>query len=186
MSKQPVKKEVKPKKKELGLYSKSLLNRKISISFNFLGKNIKENLENILRKELGGKCIKEGLIKNNSINIVSYSSGLLKENLIFFDVVFECFICNPVEGMNIKCKAKNITQAGIRAESFDDPSPIIVYVSRDHHYNNNYFNTVKEEDDINIRVIGQRYELNDQQISIIGELIEPKEKMKKKTKLKIK
>jgi len=186
MNKQNTKKDGKFKKKEVGLYSKSLLNRKISISYQFLGKNIKENLENIVKKELSGKCIKEGLIKDNTINIISYSSGILKENLIYFDVVFECFICNPVEGMIVKCKSKNITQAGIRAESMDDPSPIIVYISRDHHYNNTYFNNIKEDDEISIRVIGQRYELNDKQISIIGELVESKDKTKKKTKLKIK
>ena len=190
MSKQPVKKDVKSKKKELGLYSKALLNRKISISFNFLGKNIKENLEKIVKKESEGKCIKEGYIKKDSTNIISYSSGLLKENLIYFDVVFECLICNPVEGMNIKCKSKNITQAGIRAVSLDDPSPVVIYISRDHHINNNYFNNVKEDEEINIRVIGQRFELNDKEISIVGELIEPKDRKKKtttkKTKLVIK
>ena len=176
------KKEFKSKKKEIGLYVKSLLNRKISIPFQYLGKNIKDNLEKIIKKESEGKCIKEGYIKKDSSNIISYSSGVLKENLIYFDVVFECLICNPVEGMNIKCKSKNITQAGIRAVSLDDPSPVVIYISRDHHFNNNYFNTVKEDEEITIRVIGQRFELNDEQISIVGELIEPKEKRKKTTK----
>ena len=77
--------------------------------------------------------------------------------------------------MIVKCKSKNITQAGIRAESIDDPSPIIVYISRDHHYNNTYFNNIKEDDEISIRVIGQRYELNDRFISVIAEIIVPKE-----------
>lgn len=176
------KKEFKSKKREIGLYVKSLLNRKISIPFQYLGKNIKDNLEKIIKKESEGKCIKEGYIKKDSSNIISYSSGVLKENLIYFDVVFECLICNPVEGMNIKCKSKNITQAGIRAISLDDPSPVVIYISRDHHFNNNYFNTVKEDEEITIRVIGQRFELNDEQISIVGELIEPKEKRKKTTK----
>lgn len=175
-------KEFKSKKREVGLYVKSLLNRKISIPFQYLGKNIKDNLEKIIKKESEGKCIKEGYIKKDSSNIISYSSGVLKENLIYFDVVFECLICNPVEGMNIKCKSKNITQAGIRAVSLDDPSPVVIYISRDHHFNNNYFNTVKEDEEITIRVIGQRFELNDEQISIVGELIEPKEKRKKTTK----
>ena len=176
------KKEFKSKKREIGLYVKSLLNRKISIPFQYLGKNIKDNLEKIIKKESEGKCIKEGYIKKDSSNIISYSSGVLKENLIYFDVVFECLICNPVECMNIKCKSKNITQAGIRAISLDDPSPVVIYISRDHHFNNNYFNTVKEDEEITIRVIGQRFELNDEQISIVGELIEPKEKRKKTTK----
>lgn len=176
------KKDFKNKKKEIGLYAKSLLNRKISLPFHYLGKNVKENLEKIIKKESEGKCIKEGYIKKDSTNIISYSSGLLKENFIYFDVVFECLICNPVEGMNIKCKSKNITQAGIRALAIEEPSPVVIYVSRDHHYDNNYFNNVKEDEEINIKVIGQRFELNDEQISIVGELVEPKEKKKNQKK----
>ena len=52
------------------------------------------------------------------------------------------------------------------------------------HYNNKYFNTVKENDEITIRVIGQRYELNDEQVSVIGEIIEPKADKFKPDKLK--
>ena len=100
-----------------------------------------------------------------------------------FEVVFECSICCPVEGMQINCYAKNITQAGIRAfTSLDEKkSPVIIYVSRDHHSSNSYFNSVNEKDFIRVRVIGQRFELNDKQVSIIGELI-PKgtEPVKKK------
>ena len=70
--------------------------------------------------------------------------------------------------MNIKCKVKNKTQAGIRAMIDEENSPVVIYVTRDHHYNNKYFNTVKENDEITVRVIGQRYELNDQQVSVIG------------------
>jgi hypothetical protein len=97
----------------------------------------------------------------------------LQGRFIEFDVVFECSICCPVEGMQIKCYAKNITQAGIRAfTSLDEKnSPVIIYVSRDHHSTNEYFNSIKEKDAIRIRVIGQRFELNDKQVSIIGELL---------------
>ena len=87
--------------------------------------------------------------------------------------------------MLIKCIVKNKTQAGIRALIDEDKSPIVVYVSRDHHYNNKYFNTVNENEEITIRVIGQRYELNDEHVSIIGEMVELKdEKQKKNTTVK--
>ena len=41
-----------------------------------------------------------------------------------------------------------------------------------------YFSNVKENDDIKVRVIGQRFELNDKYISILAELIDP-QKIKK-------
>ena len=37
------------------------------------------------------------------------------------------------------------------------------------------FNEVKDGDKINVKVIGQRFELNDKYISIIGELVKEKE-----------
>ena len=173
------------RKKETGVYMTNLLTRKIHIPFNNVGKNIKDTLEKIIKKQIEGKCNIEGFIKPDSTKVLTYSSGILVENTVMFEVVFECLVCCPVEGMLMKCNVKNMTQAGIRAVIDEEISPIVAYVSRDHHYNNNYFNTIKENDDITIRVIGQRYELNDQQVSIIGELVEPKEdKIKKNTTLK--
>jgi DNA-directed RNA polymerase subunit E'/Rpb7 len=168
------------KTKETGVYMNSLLSRKILLPFNKIGKNIKEVLENKVKRELEGKCTVEGYVKKNSTKVLTYSSGVLFENKVEFDIVFECLVCCPVEGMLINCLVKNKTQAGIRALLEGDTSPIVAYVSRDHHYNNKYFNTVNENDEITIRVIGQRYELNDEQVSVIGEIVEPKtEKMKK-------
>ena len=46
------------------------------------------------------------------------------------------------------------------------------------------FSDIEENQEIKIRVIGQRYELNDKYISVIGELIEgPKSKIKTPIKL---
>lgn len=184
---QSASRKVVRRKKEHGVYMTNLLTRNIQLNFNSVGKNIKETLEAKIKKELEGKCSIEGFIKPNSTKVISYSSGLLVENNVAFVVVFECLICCPVEGMHIKCHVKNITQAGIRATVNDDISPIVVYISRDHHYNNTYFNNVKDGDEITIKVIGQRYELNDTHVSVIGEIIEPKEeKYKHKPKLIIK
>ena len=154
------------------IYSKSLLTRNITLPITIIGRNIKETIENIINDHYEGKCLVEGYIKPKSSKIVTFSSGLISGNQISFEVVFECMICNPVEGMNITCLAKNITKAGIRAESdIENPSPVVVFIARDHHFNNNKFINIQEGDAMLIRVIGQRFELNDSYISIIGELI---------------
>jgi hypothetical protein len=83
--------------------------------------------------------------------------------------------------MNLNCIAKNITMAGIRAESSDeDPSPFILYVARDHYYYDNYFNSIKENDKFIARVIAQRFELNDKYVSIIAEIVPPKKEYQNK------
>jgi len=166
------------------IYSRCLITRNVVLPITAIGKNIRETIEENIKASFEGKCVVEGYIKQNSSKIVTYSSGLIiRGNLISFEVVFECDICFPVEGMLISCVAKNITKAGIRAESATDvPSPIVVFVTKDHHYNLAYFSEVQEGDKINVRVIGQRFELNDKYISIIGELIKEKEPFVLKSK----
>uniref|UniRef100_A0A6C0ID88 S1 motif domain-containing protein n=1 Tax=viral metagenome TaxID=1070528 RepID=A0A6C0ID88_9ZZZZ len=158
------------------IYSRCLITRNIVLPITSIGKNIRETIEENIKFKFEGKCVVEGYIKSNSSNIITHSSGLvIRGNSISFEVVFECEVCFPVEGMIISCLAKNITKAGIRAESATDvPSPIVVFIAKDHHYTNNYFSEIKEGDNINVRVIGQRFELNDKYISIIGEVIKPK------------
>jgi DNA-directed RNA polymerase subunit E'/Rpb7 len=158
------------------IYSRCLITRNIVLPITAIGKNIRETIEENIKFKFEGKCLVEGYIKPNSSNIITHSSGLvIRGNLISFEVVFECEVCFPVEGMIISCVAKNITKAGIRAESATDvPSPVVVFIAKDHHYTNNYFSEIKEGDNINVKVIGQRFELNDKYISIIGEVIKPK------------
>ena len=81
------------------------------------------------------------------------------------------------------CLVKNITKAGIKAETSDDPSPVIIFLAKEHHKNIKSFTSLKEEQNIEIKVIGQRYEINDKFISIIGELVEKKSKKFSKKKL---
>jgi DNA-directed RNA polymerase subunit E'/Rpb7 len=174
----------KSKKKEIilsSIYSRSIINRTILLPIHVVGKNLKQTMEEYVSFHFEGKCLVEGYIKPNSTKIITHSSGTIKRgNLISFDIVFECLICFPVEGTIISCIAKTNTKAGITAESADEkPSPVLVFIARDHHYYSSQFNEIKEGDKINIRVIGQRFELNDKFISIIGELIkEPRNKPK--------
>ena len=72
--------------------------------------------------------------------------------------------------MIISCIAKNITKAGIRAKIDDKFNPLIIFIARDHNYRSNKFSEIKENDEIKVRVLGQRFELNDEHISVIAEL----------------
>lgn len=188
MSSSISKKSVKGKKKKIrkkGIWMKNVLTRRILLPFNSVGSNARENIKKKLEENLYNKCTKEGYIKNNTINILSYSSGLVEANYVAFDVMFECDVCHPVEGQVIKCQVKNITRAGIRAIYVKEKkSPITVFVARDHHYNNEEFSKIVENQDITIKVIGIRYELHDESISVLGELKQTKIN-KAKTKVTI-
>ena len=176
------------RKKQYGIYMENVLTRKVIVPFNFIGKNINEILRKMISRDLEGKCASEGYIKKGSVSVVSYSAGVATSSSVAFDVSFRCELCKPVEGMRIKCTVCNITKAGIRAiyhkenckdkdgdgsHSFD--SPITVFVAREHHIKDkSYKEITKEGEDIIIKVIGIRYQLNDDNISILGELCKSK------------
>jgi DNA-directed RNA polymerase subunit E'/Rpb7 len=170
------------------IYSRCLLTRKIVLPINIIGKNLNEVIEEFIQDNFEGKCVVEGYIKPNSSKIIRYSSGVIERgNNVVFEVIFECDVCFPVEGMLIQCTVKNIVKAGIRAESANEvPSPVVVFVAKDHHFNNQQFNETQVGDIITVRVVGQRFELNDKYVSIIGELVKEKEYIPGKPKQQVK
>tara|TARA_B110000261_G_C13093167_1_gene360680 strand:- start:380 stop:913 length:534 start_codon:yes stop_codon:yes gene_type:complete len=171
-------------KKHSSIYFKNILQKEIKLPFEQIGTNINKIIVSNLSSAYEGKCLKEGYIKRNSIVVINYSSGMLDTNFVVFNVSFECLICKPTEGMKIKCKVDNVTKAGIRASYHQQnvESPIMVFIARDHYYSNSSFTKVKENDTIIIKVIGVRYELNDNYIYVIAELLKLQKTKKNNTK----
>jgi DNA-directed RNA polymerase subunit E'/Rpb7 len=176
MNQQPKSKKNTYKQREIKtVYSLSQITKKISLPINAIGRNLQKTIEETIDTMVSGKCIVEGYVKPHSIRVITFSSGLIKGTEILFDVVFECEVCFPVAGMLFNCIAKNITKAGIRAESVEEiQSPFVLFVARDHYYASDYFNSIKENDKFVAKVIAQRFELNDKYVSIIAELVTPK------------
>jgi len=159
------------------IYNEIMITRQIPINIVNIGQNLKQTFLNIISNLIEGKCIEEGYIKSKSTKILTYSSGVIRGGQVVFEVVFECLACCPVEGMRIKCRAMNITKAGIKAEIDDDNDvPVVIFLARDHHNKIEYFSTIEINALIEVRVIGQRFELNDDYVSIIAELMEPSNK----------
>lgn len=170
----------KKKKRGMGIYMKNVLTRKVTLPFHLLGNNIVENIQDNLSQTIEGHCEKEGYIRPDSIRIINYSAGCLHAEYVKFIVTFECLVCRPVEGMRFRAVIKNITKAGIRAETKEHQSPVVVFIARDHHFQNADFSKLSVDDDINVRVIGIRYELNDAYISVIAEFIPIRPRVKRR------
>jgi DNA-directed RNA polymerase subunit E'/Rpb7 len=164
----------KQERKIYGVYSKSMLETKVLLSIVEIGKNIKPNLENKIISKVSGKCINEGFVKPNSVKIVSYSSGSIMSEYVEFHVIYECMICLPVEGMLVECSSKTITKAGIHAQVIDEDAnmPLTVFIARDHHSVDHRFQNIKEGNKLTVRIIGIRYELNDNCICAIAKLVD--------------
>jgi len=156
----------------MDIYQKSLLTRSISIPMTQMGGNIEYVLKNYLI-EMEGKCGEEGYIKKKSIQLFNYSCGVIKGSNVIVQAVFECQIANPMPGQTFTCVVENNTRAGIKAKlNSSEDSPFIVFLARDHHNTIAQFSEIKENEKIKVNVLGQRFEINDPQISIIATLVE--------------
>ena len=158
------------KKRGGSIYMKTVMKKKISIPFNSLGSNLEDILKQKIIKEIEGKCIEEGFIKSGSVSLINHSSAIVDGINCIFEIMFNALVCRPVDGMKFKCIVKNITKAGIRAEINENKTPMVIFVARDHNINNKIFNEIKMDQKIKVRIIGTRFELNDEYISVIGEL----------------
>jgi len=153
-------------------YMKSVLTTKVLLPIVDVGKSIKQNLEKVIVSKVEGRCIVEGFVKPDSVNILTYSAGKVANGFVEFHITYECMICHPVDGILIECYCKTITKAGIHAEVVDKSKniPIVAFIARDHHINHHLFDKVVENSKLVVRVIGVRFELNDTNICIIGSL----------------
>jgi len=155
-----------------GVYSNELLTRKVFLTMDQVGQNIKQNLERSISYSIEGKCTQDGYIKPNSVRVNTYSAGIVNNEKVEFQTVFECMVCHPVEDMVIDCKVKTLTKAGIHGEVIDNEGniPVTVFIARDHHFTDKQFGTIEENSVITTKIIGIRFELNDPYICAIGTL----------------
>ena len=161
------------------LFVKQRIRRTLSIPFYKINKsmNITQLLRSQLAQHVEGRCSVEGYISPNSISICSHSCGTLAAGNINFDITADCLICFPDEHKVIKCIAKTITQAGIRAGArylqHGNVSPIEVFLSRDMNSQmRELFSRIEENDVLTVEIIGRRFVLHDTHVTIIAMLLD--------------
>lgn len=159
--------------KTSSLFNNTIITKQITLKSNDI-----ENLNELLLQKIKlieGLCIEEGYVMVDSCKIISYDNPKMLSDSLKFNVVFMCNIINPTESQVIDCFVKSITKVGVRAELELIPSPLVIFVARDHNYNNENFSKISVGDSIKVKIIGTRYELNDNFISVIAELTEEKD-----------
>ena len=149
----------------------STITKRCQLPIYLLSNNIEQVLSTIIKNEYEDKCSNEGFIQHNSVQILQFSIGLINEDHIIYDVTFEAAICYPVEEQIINCTIENITKAGVKAVVSKKNNPIVIFAARDLHLDNDEFNKLAVDDNINISILGIRFELYDKYISAIGKFI---------------
>ena len=152
------------------LYVKNILSKKLGIKCNEMGENIDEILKDKLIKSVGNRCLKEGYINGDSINIINRTLGKINPNHfngeIYYNVQYEADICNPQKNMIIACKVKDTNQLGIMAEV----DCLTIVIAKQFLGQSIKLSNYNMGDIINVSIIGSRFDLNDKNITIIAKL----------------
>ena len=171
---------------EQSLYNKEIIQFKVCLSFNDIDRNLESNIIRYAKRNIMGKCHKEGYISNDYVKIIQYSSARIENSNLYFNVLYEFDVFNPHENMEFYCKIQSITKIGIKAVVNENKkkNPIIVFASRMHNEHifsnmsieneNEEDMNIKEGDIILIKTLGFRFEINDPNVSVLGTIIDDK------------
>lgn len=162
----PIPEKVSKKISDDSLYIPSMITEDIRVNFEDCGNNMESYFLEYAKDRIEGRCRNEGFIRNGSAKVVSYTSGIIHSTEVQFRVLFLFDICFPYEGMVVECFVKSVSKIGIRA-TMTDPTPMVVYVLREH----NAFLDYKINSKIYVKICGHRFEHNDPFISVFGELV---------------
>lgn len=155
---------------ESNIYTNCLLERRVQVPAKALNKNLEKNIVEILINDIGDKCVAEGFVKKDSIQIQQRSEGKV-DNTDFrgntnYIVRFTADICNPVRGNIIKCKVDRINKLGVMSLI----GPLSIIVIKQYHINKGLFKDLEVGKEISVEVIGARFSVNDDTIQVIGKL----------------
>ena len=157
------------------IFSKNILTTNIQLSSDEFNEGIEESLLDKLKTKVEGKCDSFGYIREGSTKIIKRSVGQIQQGQFngscTFKIVYSVDVCNPVEGMIVKCSVTNMNKMGLFCTlAHIDPSPLTLILAKQHHLKNEKFESVQLNDIINVEIIGIKFNYNDNNISCIGRL----------------
>jgi DNA-directed RNA polymerase subunit E'/Rpb7 len=152
------------------IYNKIIIKEYINIKSKQLNKKLHENIKQNIIYRIENKCIHEGYVKENSIEIINIDSGILKEHNFYaqytFYVTYSVLIANPPIDSVIKATIKNINKFGINLTK----GPLDIICPREIHENKKIFNDLTIGQNIDISIITKRFKFNDTVIEVFGKI----------------
>jgi DNA-directed RNA polymerase subunit E'/Rpb7 len=153
------------------IYHKELIEKQVNVPFKAINTNLYKIFKRYISRNIEGKCCKEGYIARNMSEVVSYTAGAVNGNDVIYNIVVRVYVCYPYEDMEISCIVESITKIGMKAIISKEENPLVIFISREH---NPHVDMEKYDEggEVKVKIIGHRFEINDQYISALGELIE--------------
>ena len=151
---------------------KALYSKEIILYSHELNKDIDNCILKKVKLEVENKCIEEGFVMDNSIEIIKKTCGYYSSStfsgLTKFMVYYKADVINPQNGSLIKCNIKFINKLGIQAES----GPLLIIIAKEFHTNKKVFKNKKLGDEIEVIILDKKFNINDKIISVAAKFDE--------------
>jgi DNA-directed RNA polymerase subunit E'/Rpb7 len=167
-----------PVLEDAGLFVATTMSEVVVLKPHHLSKNYRDVIADKLAKHLGGRCVKHGYVKPDSIRVSSVGDGKLVANTLNGDVEFHVSlvadVCNPPIGSIVNAKVVNSNKFGLLAHAgYENRIILEIVVTRQSIGFKSAVDpdAVSVNDRVQIEVVGKKFELNDTKISIIGKIV---------------
>jgi DNA-directed RNA polymerase subunit E'/Rpb7 len=165
----------------MDIYNNNILTTKVKLKPNEINKNYQKYLIGKLKKNYESFYTKFGLIKKDSIEILSISLGQLEQNGLEGNVVyyvkFKALVCNPVIGNTILCNVVNDNNFGILCKDKENQIIEIIIPKKSIAIKSEIdLNSISIGDDIYVEILGKKSKLNDTTIRCIGKVLKTTKK----------
>ena len=162
------------------LYQLGTANSRIHIHPKFLNGSLNEAIVAQIRQKVEGLCNRNGFVKKNSVSLLKRSVGLASSNesngYVSFDVFYQVSICHPVANELYVCEIKTSNKLGFHVVPLYEQkivplqpadNPLVIIIPKQ-HVDADLLPRLKSGDNVVVRIIGSRFELGDDKISVVG------------------
>jgi DNA-directed RNA polymerase subunit E'/Rpb7 len=142
--------------------------RNVHLHAKDLKRNIEASLLAQLRHQHEGRCVSEGYLMKRSLTVVEHSLGrmnLIRGGLDYV-VKFQADVCLPHPGQHFRVPVVLKSKIGLHAEL----SPLKILLPRDLHIGNGEFDEAAEGQEVEIEVVGSRFQQGDEAIVVLATL----------------
>ena len=156
------------------LYTTNVLDYRYHLQADEFGSDPDEIFLSKLKREIEGRCIREGYVKVGSVKILSRSLGRINQayftGLPVYDIKFQAEICNPPIGSIVECIIRDETKMGLVCQVNDTDNPLDIVIPSQWHFDNKKYTMLEPEMKIKVKIARKRHENGDNHISVVAAL----------------
>jgi DNA-directed RNA polymerase subunit E'/Rpb7 len=165
-------------------FERALLKDSVLFKPRCLGSNFRDVIEHNLRAKQEGTCTRHGFVMPDTVQVHKVLPGRIEavslNGDVRFDVVYYASVCNPPIGAVLPCRVVTTNKFGVLAhfgvqKSDGEFLPVVESIVTKQGINGVTsevdLDALKPGDNVNIEIVGKRFELNDDRISAIGRAV---------------